>query len=246
MKKIIYLLIANLLLCKTLYAASIPTIHFATEATYPPFEYIDETGKIKGFDIEIAQAICQQMKASCQFDNQAFNSLLPSLALGKFDAIISALGITKEREQQVAFSNSYYTPSGSFTALTTRKYTLNDLQGKTIGVQIGSTYEKYLNDNYGDHITIKTYASIQDALLDLKSERIDMVLADTPIIQTWIKQDRSYSIVDKPISNANYFGTGYGIAVRHDNQALQQAVNAALAAIKSNGTYTKIAKKYFG
>jgi len=234
-----------MILTQVSFADAITSIHFATEATYPPFEYVDSSGTIKGFDIEIAQALCQAMKASCTFSNQAFNSLIPSLLLGKFDAIISALGITKERQQQVAFTNPYYQPSGSFVASIAKKYTLQDLDGKTIGVQAGTTYEKYLRDTYDDRITIKTYTSIQDAFLDLQSERIDMVLADTPIIQAWVKQDKQFGMIDKPIVNANYFGAGYGIAVRPDNTSLLQGLNKALADIKANGMYDKIEKKYF-
>src|SRR5690606_17599012 len=92
------------------------TIKFAMEATYPPFEYVDASGNIKGFDVDIANALCQQLKAQCEFSNQPFNSLIPSLQLGKFDAIISALGITTERAKQVSFTNPYYQPSGSFVA----------------------------------------------------------------------------------------------------------------------------------
>lgn len=249
MKKILLSALSALVLTSTVYAAdAIKTINFATEATYPPFEFIDASGKIKGFDIDLANALCQQIKAQCTFSNQAFNSLIPSLNLGKFDAIVSALGITVEREKQVSFTNSYYQPSGSFVAATSKHYTLNAIVGKTIGVQTGSTFEKYLQDKYKGQVTIKSYASIQETFLDLVSGRIDLVLADTPIAYAWLKQDKNnqqYSLVDKPIIDPQYFGTGYGIAVRKDNTQLLNALNQALITIKANGTYDKIVKKYF-
>lgn len=231
-----------------LNAAPIKTIRFATEATYPPFEFVDETGQIRGFDIDVANAICKQMKAQCTFYNQSFNSLIPSLKMGKFDALISAIGVTAERLKQVAFTQSYYQPSGSFVAATSKHYTLADMPGKTIGVQQGSTFEKYLQDYYHSKITVKTYASIQDAFLDLISGRVEVVIADTPIAQAWLKQNNSmeYSIVEKPITDEKYFGTGYGIAVNLKNTELLNALNTALAEIKANGTYAKITKQYFG
>ena len=237
-----------LLLCYVVNAYAVKTIRFATEATYPPFEYLDASGKIKGFDIDLANALCAQMKVQCEFSNQTFQSLIPSLKLGKFDAVISTLNITPEREKQVAFTHPYYLPSGSFVGLTDKHYSLSNLTGKTIGVQQSSTFEKYLQDKFGDKITIKTYAGIQDTFLDLASGRVDLVLADTPIAQEWLQRDnnsKQYSVIDKPFFDAHYFGTGYGIAVNQRNKELLTALNKALADVKANGTYTKIFNQYF-
>ncbi|OGT49843.1 MAG: hypothetical protein A3E82_09320 [Gammaproteobacteria bacterium RIFCSPHIGHO2_12_FULL_38_11] len=238
-----------LLLQNPLLLAATPSIiRFATEATYPPFEYIDETGQIKGFDIDLAKALCAEMNAQCTFTNQAFNSLIPSLQLGKFDAVIAALGITSEREKQVAFTNAYYEPSASFVAPLDKNYSISNLTGKTIGVQQGTTFEKYLVDRFQNKVVMKSYASVQDAFLDLSSERIDLVLADTPIVQEWLKRDdnnKHYAVVEKPIVDRLYFGAGYGIAVRKNDTALQQSLNNALATIKKNGKYQKIMDTYF-
>jgi arginine transport system substrate-binding protein len=234
---------------KLVLAAPINTIRFATEATYPPFEFIDESGQIKGFDIDIANALCQQMKVQCTFSNQSFSGLIPSLQLGKFDGLISALGITPERLKQVDFTHSYYEPSGCFVAAKNKHYTISSLIGKTIGVQQASVFEKYLQAKYAGKITIKTYASIQDAFLDLVSGRVDTVIADTPIATTWLKENdnsKQFAIVDGPISDPVYFGAGYGIAIRKNNTELLNLLNKALADIKANGTYDNIVKKYFG
>ena len=247
MRKVMLIFFVLLWSC-SLYAAN-HTIRFATEATYPPFEYIDASGKIQGFDIDIANALCSQMKATCSFVNQSFNSLIPSLQLGKFDALIAALGVTPEREKQVSFTASYYEPSASFVALLDKHYTLSSLIGKTIGVQQGSTFEKYLLDQYRSKITMKAYASIQDAFLDLISGRVDIVIADTPIAYDWLKQNdhsKKFGVIDKPIIDKNYFGSGYGIAVRKDNVTLLNSLNQALQKIKTNGTYQSIKNKYFG
>ncbi len=227
---------------------SIKTIRFAMEATYPPFEYFDSSGKIQGFDIDIANALCANIGATCQFNHQAFNSLITSLNLGKFDAIMSAMGITPERLKRVAFTAPYYQPSAVFVAALDKHYTLDSIPGKKIGVQQGTTMEKYVNEKYGKQVSIKIYASIQDAFLDLIAGRVDFILTDSPIAQTWLKDKahaKRFDFVAQPFTDP-LFGTGYGIAVRKDNTELLNALNTALAQIKANGTYNQLVKKYFG
>lgn len=247
LKKLI--LIVSFFMLQSLYAFPIKTIRFATEATYPPFEYIDSTGTIKGFDIDIANALCVQLRAQCSFTNQSFASLIPSLQLRKFDALISSIGITAERQREVAFTQPYYQPSAAFVAALIKNYALSDMiGGVTIGVQQGSTFETYLRDNYRETVTIKTYASIQEAFLDLVSGRVDAVLADTPIVKAWLQENdnrKKYGIIDKPIQDAKYFGAGYGIAVNKKDIGLLNVLNTAIDQIKKNGTYDKIVKKYF-
>jgi len=248
-KLLILIATCFLMVCQTTFAIPEKTIRFATEATYPPFEFITEAGQIQGFDIDIANAICKKMQAQCVFSNQAFSSLIPSLKMGKFDALISALGITAERQKQVAFTDAYYQPSASFVAATSKHYKISDIAGKTIATQQGSTFETYLKEKYGSKVTMKTYASIQDAFLDLTSGRVDAVIADTPIAYDWLKQQdhsKNYHIVGEPIIDPIYFGSGYGIAVRKDDTELLNAFNKALADIKADGTYSKIEKHYFG
>lgn len=247
MKKLIKL--AGILLATTCVSAYAETIRFATEATYPPFELVDSSGTLQGFDIDVAKALCTDMKAECTFSNQAFNSLIPGLKLGKFDAIIASLGVTASRQKQVDFTQAYYEPSASFVAPLGKHETLAILSGKTIGTQEGTTFVKYLSDRYGKEVNVKTYASMQDAFLDLAAGRVDMVLADTPIAKAWLKQDKNntqFGIVDKPIVDHLYFGAGYAIAVRKGNKDLLANLNKALVNIKANGTYQKIVAQHFG
>lgn len=246
--KIFAVLTASLALYHVAFA-EVKTIRFATEATYPPFEYIDASGDIKGFDIDIAKALCNELHAACTFANQSFSSLIPSLNLGKFDAVVAAMGVTTEREKQVNFTNTYYQPSAAFVGPIDKHYSIKGLNGKKIGVQQGSTFEKYLHDEFHGDIDMKTYASVQDAFLDLTSGRIDVVIADLPIAQTWLQQNdtkKSFAVIDGPIVNAKYFGAGYGIAVSKSNIELLKELNKALDTIKANGTYNKITQKYFG
>lgn len=247
MKKII-LTIISLSICFTITAQA-KTIRFATEATYPPFEYVNERGQISGFDIDVADALCKQLNVQCTFATQSFNSLIPSLNLGKYDALIAAIGITPARQKQIAFTQSYYQPSACFIVAKSKNYKVQDLLGKTIGTQEGTTFTQYLQNKFQNTINIKLYASIQDALLDLTAGRVDAVITDMPIATTWLKQSdnaKNYAVMGKPLIDKEYFGSGYGIGIRKDNSELLNSFNKALNEIKANGTYKKIEAKYFG
>lgn len=243
------ILILFSLIGNTVFGASKLHIRFATEPTYPPFESVDSAGKMKGFDIDIANAVCQAIKAECTFAGQSFSSLIPSLTLGKYDALIAAIAITDARLKQVDFTQSYYEPSASYVAATAKHYSVPMLLKKTIGVQEGTTFPKYLLDKYAGKVSVKNYVSTQDAFLDLKSGRIDAVLTDTPIAKMWLQENnnqQSYSIVDQPIIDHDYFGAGFAIAVKKGNKQLLDQLNRGLTQIKNDGTYQQIAKKYFG
>lgn len=246
MKKILVLLfLFNML------SVQAATLTFATEATYPPFESVDSSGKIVGFDIDIMNALCKQMKAQCTIANAPFDSLIPSLNIGKYDAIIAAMAITSQRMKVVTFTNSYYEDTVSFVAPKDSHLTIDvaGLKGKTIGVQGDTTFYQYLKAIYGKEIKINTYKSQESAFLDLTSGRVNAVMGDTPLVTAWLKQDghdKEYATFGKPINNPKFFGVGNGIALKKGNTALLTELNTALAAIKKNGEDQKIIQKWFG
>ena len=229
------------------YAAN-TTLDFATEATYPPFESVSPSGEMQGFDIDIIKALCQKMQTQCTFTNQVFASLIPSLELGKYDAIFGAMNITAEREKEVDFTNPYYLNTVSIVVSKANAPALaQSLKGKTIGVQTGTTLAEYLQNTYGDSVKVNTYTSEESAFLDLTSGRIDAVMGDTPLITAWQKKSADgYVIVGQPLHDPKYFGKGYGIAVKKGNKELLAKLNKAIAEIKADGTYEKIVKQYFG
>lgn len=243
MKKSVLLIVAMGLLST---AVSAKEIKFATEATYAPFEYLDDKNEFQGFDIELAKAICAQVKLTCSFHNQAFDSLIPSLKFRRYDAAIAAMDVTPERAAQVDFSDIYYENSAVFVAKKVTFKEPSELLEKTVGVQNGSSHQSYLVDNWvGKGMLSVPYASYQSAFLDMMNGRIDGVFADNAVAAEWLKQHPDYAVVGAPISDAKYFGTGFGIAVAKGNQALLTSLNNGLAQIKANGTYQHIFNKYF-
>lgn len=242
-------IIITLLLWQNTFAMN-KKIHFASEATYPPFEYMDSQGNIIGFDIDVAKAICNKLEASCEFSNEPWSSLIPGVKLGKFDALISAIAITPERRKQVAFSLAYFSDTATFIASSSEvtDLSMQGIKGKTIGVQIGTVMENYLHSVYGNIVHVKTYASIIDAFLDIKSGRIDAVLVDTVIAKEWLNEPYAagFSMKGRPINDPVFFGKGFGIAVNKKNQQLLQSINEALTTLKENGILDKIHQHYFG
>ncbi|MCZ7835117.1 arginine ABC transporter substrate-binding protein ArtJ [Atlantibacter hermannii] len=238
------LLLAAILSTVAISAGAAEKISFGSSATYPPFESLDANNQIVGFDIDLAKALCKQMKADCTFTNHAFDSLIPSLKFKKYDAVISGMDITPERSKQVAFTAPYYANSALVIAKKDTYKSFEDLKGKRIGMENGTTHQKYLQDKHPEVKTV-AYDSYQNAIIDLKNGRIDGVFGDTAVVNEWLKTNPQLGSATPKVTDPQYFGTGLGIAVRPDNVALLKKFNDALTAIKADGTYQKINDKWF-
>ncbi|AXP42171.1 TPA: lysine/arginine/ornithine ABC transporter substrate-binding protein [Haemophilus influenzae] len=221
-------------------AVSAQELTFAMEPSYPPFETTNEKGEIIGFDVDVANAICQEIQVTCKFKSETFDSLIPSLKAKRFDAAISAIDITNARAKQVLFSDAYYDSSASYVALK-GKATLES--AKNIGVQNGTTFQQYTVAETKQY-SPKSYASLQNAILDLKSGRIDIILGDTAVLSDMISKEPEIQFVGEKVTNKKYFGNGLGIAMHKSNKDLAAQLNKGLAAIKANGEYQKIYDKW--
>ncbi len=151
MKKLV---LAALLASFTFGASAAEKINFGVSATYPPFESIGANNEIVGFDIDLAKALCKQMQAECTFTNHAFDSLIPSLKFRKYDAVISGMDITPERSKQVSFTTPYYENSAVVIAKKDTYKTFADLKGKRIGMENGTTHQKYIQDQHPEVKTV--------------------------------------------------------------------------------------------
>lgn len=234
-------LLLTALLVSTALAANAKEITFAMEPSYPPFELTNEKGEIIGFDVDIANAICKEIQATCHFKGQAFDSLITGLRSKHFDAAISAIDITEARAKQVSFSDPYYDSSSSFISV---KGKVDDLaQAKKVGVQNGTTYQQYIVAE-AKHYQPVPYASLQNAILDLKNGRIDVIFGDTAVLVDMLAKEQSLAFVGDKVTNKKYFGNGFGIAVNKASKDLLDDLNKGLATIKANGEYQKIYDKW--
>lgn len=230
------LFLASAIAFSTISVSAQETITFAMEPSYAPFETTNEKGEVIGFDVDIAKALCEELKATCQFKTQSFDSLIAGLKFKNFDAIISGMDITEARQKQVSFTKPYLENSVSFVAV---KGKFTPETAKNVGVQNGTTFQQYLTKNAKQY-NLRPYATLQSAVLDLKNGRIDMVFGDTPVLAEWLKTEKELDFVGDKVVDKAFFGNGYGIAVNKSNTALLEKLNGALDAIKTNGKYEQI------
>lgn len=242
MKKL--LLIAAL--ASMAFTASAKDLNFGLEATYAPYEFYDENNQIIGFDIDIANKICEELEYTCKFTNQSFDSLIPSLKTRRIDAAISGMDVTEARKKQVDFSDFYYTDNGAmFTINKDSVKSVDDLKGKRVGVQNGTTHQKYLMQTYPD-INVVNYDSYEYAILDLKTGRIDAILSDAAVANDWLTSNSSLAQLGEKVTDPAFYGSGLAIALRKNNTELLNQINDALSKMKANGSYDVIYQKWFG
>lgn len=213
-----------------------------TNAEFPPFEYVDDNGEPDGFDIALIKAIGEKLGVEVEVENMEFASLVSSIG-SKIDVAIAGMTITDERKESVDFSDSYYEavqyvilPADSEIA------TADDLTGKTIGVQLGTTGDFIATDDIADS-TVQQYNKAVDAVNDLINGRLDCVIVDkNPALVFESKFEGQVKAVD----GAEFgFGTEeYAIALPKGDTALVDAVNAALEEIKADGTFDELVKTY--
>jgi polar amino acid transport system substrate-binding protein len=225
------------------------TLKIGTEGAYPPFNNLTADGKLVGFDIDIANALCDEMKVKCEFVTQDWDGIIPALQAGKFDAIIASMSITAERKEKVDFTHKYYhTPPAVVAAKDTdiKGVTKEDLAGKTIGVATSTTHFNYAEKTFTDS-TVKSYPSSVEFLLDMANGRLDAVSDDITVLEEWLKtpDGACCKIVGTITQVPEIHGEGAGIAVRKGETDLVNQFNTAIDAIRANGKYKEINDKYF-
>ncbi|KLV05303.1 MULTISPECIES: ABC transporter substrate-binding protein [Photobacterium] len=226
------------------------TVRFGIEGAYPPFSWTEPSGELKGFDVDMANALCQEMQAKCKIVAQDWDGIIPSLLARKYDAIIAAMSITDERKKKVDFTGKYALIPNKFVAKkgTDIVFTKEGLKGVKVGVQRATTHDKYLTDNYGDAVEIVRYGSFDDAYLDLKAGRIATILGDASALEDGLLKKAGgddFEFIGPSLTDPQWFGEGFGIAVRKQDKDLTKKLDEAIKSLREKGIYQEIASKYF-
>ncbi|WP_338557255.1 lysine/arginine/ornithine ABC transporter substrate-binding protein ArgT [Erwinia sp. E_sp_B04_7] len=233
------------------FAAAPKTLRIGTDPTYAPFESKNAQGQLAGFDIDLANEICKRMATKCTYVESDFDALIPSLKAKKIDAIISSLSITEKRQQEIAFSEKLYAANARLIAPKGSKIlpTLESLKGKTIGLLQGTTQETYANENWRPKgINVTPYANQDLVYQDLTAGRIDAAFQDeVAASEGFLKQPagKDYAFAGPAVKDEKIFGVGTGMGMRKDDTELKAAIDKAFDEIRKDGTYDKLAKKYF-
>ncbi|ABQ46353.1 extracellular solute-binding protein, family 3 [Thermotoga petrophila RKU-1] len=209
-------------------------------ADFPPFEFVDENGNIAGFDVDLAKEIARRLGVELKIVDMTFDGLIPSLLTKKIDVIISGMTITEERKKVVAFSDPYF-DAGQVIVVRKdsdfRPKTYEDLVGKTVAVQIGTTGDIEVSKYEG--IKVVRFDKFTDAFLELKRGRADAVVLDSATARAFVAKNP-----DLVISSGVLSSEQYGIAVRKEDTDLLEFINSVLRELKKS-PYDVLIEKWF-
>jgi polar amino acid transport system substrate-binding protein len=246
MKNVIRFASACAMVIAGVSGAQAEVLKIATEGAYPPFNYVDSDNKLHGFDVDIANALCERMKVECKIVAQDWEGIIPALMAKKYDAVVASMIATDERKKKIAFTNHYYrTPLSVAVA---KDSNITDAQtrfkGLAVGAQSSSTQAIYAEEHYGPAgANVKLYPTQDEAASDLAAGRVDGVIADKFPLLTWV--EGAGKDCCKIIGDVNGTTADASIAVRQGDNVLRERLNKALDEIVADGTYKKISSRYF-
>ena len=239
MKKILALAL-TLALTLTAFAAcaeSKETLTMATNASFPPYEYV-EGDQVVGIDPEIAAAVCEKMGYDLEIVDTEFDSLISGVASGKYDFVMAGMTVTEERKQMVSFSDTYATGVQVVIVKEGSDVTLDNLGEQLIGVQNGTTGWQFCSDEFGDD-HVSAFDNGITAVQALMQDQVDCVVIDQGPAEVFVSENAGLTILE-----TEYAVEDYAIGVAKGNTALVDAVNGALAELTADGTIQSIIEKY--
>ena len=215
------------------------TLLVGSDINFAPFEFIED-GEEKGFDIDLMNEIAERLGLEVEYVNTGFDNIFTQLAGGEFDAIISAVTITEERQQTIAFTDPYFQANQALvTTADSGIAGVDDLDGKDLGTQAGTTGLDYARENFTD-ANIVEFPDAPAGFTAMAAGQIDAMFIDVPVAVEQVEGNDDFELVEEVSTNELY-----GIGVQQDNEALLEAINGALEEIIADGTYAEIFETWF-
>ena len=245
-------------------------VKIGTEGAYPPWNAKDESGKLIGFEVELANWLCIYMKADCTIVEQDWDGMIPGLIMRKYDAIMAGMSITGERMKVINFSQGYAdevaqlavmkgsslegmdTPSGINLSLggsnvkSALKTLTGALAGKTVCVQTATIHQNFLESGDVGSVTVRTYKTQDEVNLDLAAGRCDAALAAAVAFTDYAEKSGKPVVLTGPTFSGGAFGNGVGVGIRKDDTDLLKAFNSAIDQARKSGKISELAIKWFG
>jgi len=246
------------------------SVKIGTEGAYPPWNAKDESGKLIGFEVELANWLCIYMKADCTIVEQDWDGMIPGLIMRKYDAIMAGMSITGERMKVINFSQGYAdevaqlavmkgsslegmdTPSGINLSLggsnvkSALKTLTGALAGKTVCVQTATIHQNFLESGDVGSVTVRTYKTQDEVNLDLAAGRCDAALAAAVAFTDYAEKSGKPVVLVGPTLSGGAFGNGVGVGIRKDDTDLLKAFNKAIDQARKSGKISELAIKWFG
>ena len=266
-KKVIFSALLSLLVVGNVNADK---IRIGTEGAYPPWNSKDESGKLIGFEVELAWTLCRYIGQQCTIVEQDWDGMIPALIMRKFDAIMAGMSITAERQKAISFSQGYAdevaslsvmkgsnlegldTPAGinltkpNAAAKKALKTLTSALAGKTVCVQTATIHQNFLDSGDVGKVNVRTYKTQDEVNLDLASGRCDAALAAAVAFSDYAEKSGKPVVLTGPTFSGGAFGNGVGVGIRKDDTELLKKFNAAINKARKNGDISRIATKWFG
>ncbi|MFF7709943.1 transporter substrate-binding domain-containing protein [Pseudomonas sp. NPDC007930] len=251
-------------------AAEWTTVRVATEGAYEPWNTTLPSGEIAGFEPELLKDLCARLKLDCPLQAQNWDGMIAGLNAGKFDMLMDAIVITPERQAIVDFSSPYAStqavfvsaaPSAELQAQSQSVIKLSGdktqdaaaieqlramVKGKTIGIQSGTAYTDFINQNFGDVARVQVYTKSGEHMMDLNAGRIDFAFDDVTFFSSALASPENQGIkMAGPTLGGPIWGPGEALAFRKRDTALKEQFNGALAAALADGTVKRLSEKWF-
>ena len=267
-KKTIFSVLASLLIVGNVYASD--KIKIGTEGAYPPWNSKDASGKLIGFEVELAWTLCRYIGEQCEIVEQDWDGMIPALIMRKFDAIMAGMSITAERQKAISFSQGYADEVASLAVmkgsslegmetseginLTKKtgavkkdlKTLTGALAGKTVCVQTATIHQNFLESGDVGNVKVRTYKTQDEVNLDLAAGRCDAALAAAVAFSDYAEKSGKPVVLVGPTFSGGAFGNGVGVGIRQDDTELLKTFNKAIDQARKNGDISRIATKWFG
>jgi polar amino acid transport system substrate-binding protein len=228
----------------------INVIRFLTETDYPPFNFAGPDGNPQGFNVDLARAMCEELKVGCTVQMRRFETLLPSLNENRGDAVIASLAATPEARIKFDFSEPYYRTPARFVAK--RDSPIDDalpekLDGRKVAVVVGTAHEAYLEALFTE-VEVRSYPNADVARLALRRGDVDLLFGDAISLAFWLNgtdSDNCCAFRGGPYLDSRFFGEGIGIVVKKGNDTMRLALNWSLFRVWEQGRFTDLWLRYF-